>query len=79
MFLLITPSFKIKSTVLFELLYFIFSTTPSFNVVGAAPENQLAQAIGEKESEPLRAYVVTNEITNAQALERNIINESTIG
>ncbi len=55
------------------------STPPSFNVVGAAPENQLAQAIGEKESEPLRAYVVTNEITNAQALERNIINESTIG
>mgnify|MGYP003646845111 FL=1 len=25
---------------------------PVFNVVGAAPENQLAQAIGEKESKP---------------------------
>ncbi len=55
------------------------SQAPSFNVVGAAPENQLAQTIGEQKAEPVRAYVVTNEITNSQALERNIINESSIG
>jgi len=52
---------------------------PSFNVVGAAPENQLAQAIGQQDAQPVKAYVVSNEITNAQSLERNIINESTIG
>lgn len=52
---------------------------PSFNVVGVSPENQLAEAIGQKENQPLKAFVVSNEITNAQALERNIINESTIG
>ena len=55
------------------------SAPPSFNVVGAAPENQLAQVIGQQEEKPLKAFVVSNEITNAQALERNIINESTIG
>jgi DNA repair exonuclease SbcCD ATPase subunit len=54
-------------------------SAPSFNVVGAAPENQLAQAIGQQDAQPVKAYVVSNEITNAQSLERNIINESTIG
>ena len=52
---------------------------PSFNVVGAAPETQLAQAIGQQEAQPVKAYVVSNEITNAQALERNIIDGATLG
>ena len=55
------------------------AAVPSFNVVGAAPENQLAQAIGQQEAEPVKAFVVSNEITNAQALERNIIEDATIG
>lgn len=54
-------------------------TPPSFNVVGAAPENQLAQAIGEKEDKPMKAYVVSNEVSNAQALDRNIIEGASIG
>jgi len=45
---------------------------PSFNVVGAAPENQLAQAIGEQEKKPVKAFVVSSEVTNQQALDRNI-------
>ncbi len=52
---------------------------PSFNIVGAAPENQLAQAIGEKEEKPIKAFVVSNEVTNAQALERNIVESASIG
>lgn len=52
---------------------------PSFNVVGAAPENQLAQAIGNKEDKPLKAFVVSNEITNQQALDRNITEGASIG
>tara|TARA_R110001606_G_scaffold259383_1_gene407117 strand:- start:42 stop:1643 length:1602 start_codon:yes stop_codon:yes gene_type:complete len=52
---------------------------PSFNVVGAAPENQLAQAIGEQEEKPIKAFVVSNEVTNAQALERNIVEGASIG
>ena len=52
---------------------------PSFNVVGASPENQLADTIAGKEEKPLKAFVVSNEITNAQSLERNIIEGSSIG
>ena len=52
---------------------------PSFNVVGAAPENQLAQAIGEEEDKPVKAFVVSNDVTNAQALDRNIVEGASIG
>jgi hypothetical protein len=52
---------------------------PSFNVVGAAPENQLAQAIGEKEDKPIKAFVVSNDVTNAQALDRNIVEGASLG
>lgn len=52
---------------------------PSFNIVGAAPENQLAQTLGEREDKPMKAYVVSNEVTNAQALDRNIIEGASIG
>ena len=52
---------------------------PSFNVVGAAPENQLAQAIGEDNKQPIKAFVVSNDVTNAQALDRNIVEGASIG
>jgi hypothetical protein len=52
---------------------------PSFNVVGASDTNQLAQAIGQDKKEPVKAYVVSNEVTNAQALERNIVEGASIG
>lgn len=52
---------------------------PAFNVVGAAPENQLAQTIGQKEDKPVKAYVVSNEVTNQQALDRNIVEGASIG
>lgn len=52
---------------------------PAFNVVGASPENQLAQAIGEKDQQPVKAFVVSNEVTNAQALDRNIVESASIG
>ena len=51
---------------------------PVFNVVGAAPENQLAQAIGEKESKPQRAFIVASDVTSQQALDRNIIESASI-
>lgn len=58
------------------------STTPqppSFNVVGASPENQLAQAIGDRDQKPVKAFVVSNEVTTAQSLDRNIIDGASIG
>tara|TARA_Y100001937_G_scaffold91780_1_gene124242 strand:- start:697 stop:2418 length:1722 start_codon:yes stop_codon:yes gene_type:complete len=52
---------------------------PSFNVVGAAPENQLAETIGQKEQKPIKAFVVSNEVSNQQELDRNITEEASIG
>lgn len=52
---------------------------PSFNVVGASETNQLAQSIGQEEKQPVKAFVVTNEVSNAQALERNIVESASIG
>tara|TARA_R110000803_G_scaffold198057_1_gene261744 strand:- start:334 stop:2088 length:1755 start_codon:yes stop_codon:yes gene_type:complete len=52
---------------------------PRFNVVGASETNQLAQAIGEKETKPVKAFVVSNDVTNAQALDRNIVEGASIG
>ena len=54
------------------------SSPPSFNVVGASPESQLAQAIGGQSRQPVKAYVVAGEVTTAQSLERNTIKEASI-
>lgn len=54
-------------------------TAPSFNVVGASATNQLAQTIGNKEAQPIKAYVVSNDVTTAQSLDRNIIQSASIG
>jgi hypothetical protein len=46
---------------------------PSFNVVGASPLNQLTEAIAGQKQEPVRAYVVSNDVTTAQSVDRNIV------
>jgi hypothetical protein len=48
-------------------------TAPNFNVVGASSTNQLAQTIGNQQNTPVQAYVVSNDVTTAQALDRSII------
>ncbi len=52
---------------------------PDFNVVGASGTNQLAQAINGQDKQPIKAYVVSNDVTNAQALDRNIVNGASLG
>lgn len=52
---------------------------PAFNVVGASPENQLAQTLGDQQKQPVKAYVVSDEVTNAQAMDRKIIKGASIG
>ena len=52
------------------------SIPPAFNVVGASGTNQLASAIGGQSQQPIQAFVVSNDITTAQELDRNIITES---
>lgn len=55
------------------------SQAPAFNVVGASGETQLADAIGGQMQRPSRAYVVSNDVTTAQELDRNIIEGASIG
>ena len=52
---------------------------PSLDSVAASGFDQLADAIGESVSEPVQAYVVSNDITTAQSLERNIVDGAAIG
>jgi len=54
-------------------------TAPSFNVVGASETNQLAEALGEQSQQPVQAFVVSNDVSTAQELDRNIIQGATIG
>ena len=51
---------------------------PAFNTVGASDTNQLASAIGEQEQQPVQAFVVSNDVTTAQGLERNIVQGATL-
>ena len=52
---------------------------PAFNVVGQSDTNQLADAIGGQSQRPSRSYVVANDVTTSQELERNIIEGASIG
>jgi hypothetical protein len=54
------------------------SQSPAFNIVGASGQSQLAQAIAAQQRDPVRAYVVAGEVTTAQSLERNKIQEASI-
>jgi chromosome segregation ATPase len=54
-------------------------TAPSFNVVGASATNQLAQTIGNQQQQPIKAYVVANDVTTQQSLDRNIVQSASIG
>jgi len=54
------------------------SVPPSFNVVGASATSQLAETIANSEKKPQRAYVVSGDVTSAQSMERQTIEEASI-
>jgi len=54
------------------------SLPPAFNVVGASETNQLATAIGGQSQQPVQAYVVSNDVSTAQEMDRNIIEGASI-
>lgn len=56
----------------------VSSAPPAFNVVGAGGSSQLAEAIGGQSQEPMRAYVVSNDVTSAQSMDRNIIETTSL-
>ena len=51
---------------------------PAFNIVGEAPVNQLAQTINGQEQRPVKAFVVSSDVSTAQSLERNIVEGASI-
>ena len=51
---------------------------PSFNIVGASGTDQLAEAIGGQTQAPVQAYVVSNDVTSAQSMDRNIVENASI-
>jgi hypothetical protein len=50
-----------------------------FNIVGQSNLNQLAQSIGSQFNQPVRAYVVGQDVTTAQQLERQRVRTATFG
>lgn len=48
-----------------------------FNIVGQSSTNQLAGTIANRQQQPLRAYVVGNDVSTQQELDRNRIQNST--
>lgn len=52
-------------------------TAPSFNVVGTSGQNQIAQSLGNQA--PVKAYVVANDVSSQQSLDRNIVKTATLG
>ena len=53
--------------------------TFDFNLAGSTGQNQLAQTIGGQVAQPIKAYVVSSEITNQQQFDNQIQGEVTIG
>lgn len=52
------------------------SQAPEFNIVGTSGANQIADVVASQE--PVKAYVVANDVTTAQALDRNIVESATL-
>ena len=52
------------------------SAAPSFNVVGTSGINQISQSLGNQA--PVKAYVVSNDLTTAKSLDRNIVKTATL-
>ncbi len=74
-----TPAMKETSSVTGGTGGGVSIQAPDFNVVGQGSANQLGQVIGNQFGGPLRAYVVSGDISSAQELDRNITNTATVG
>ena len=52
------------------------SQAPAFNIVGTSGIDQIADVVASQA--PVKAYVVANDVTTAQSLERNIVEGATL-
>lgn len=53
-------------------------SAPSFNVVGPSGANQIAESIG-KNTPPVKAFVVGQDVSTQQGLNRSIVQNATLG
>jgi hypothetical protein len=54
------------------------ATPPDLTSVGASGVNQIADAIGQQNQQPIQAFVVANDVTTAQSLDRNIVDGASL-
>ena len=54
------------------------ATPPDLTSVSGSGVNQIADAIGQQSQTPIQTYVVANDVTTAQSLDRNIIDGATL-
>ena len=52
------------------------SQAPQFNTVGTSGFNQLSESIAGQNNRPVQAYVVANNVSSAQSLERNRVQQA---
>ena len=55
------------------------AAAPQFNIVGKTATSQLANVIASKDSQPIKTYVTTSDVSTAQAMDRNIVQGASIG
>lgn len=53
-------------------------TAPDFNVVGASAQSQLLETLGRSQDKPIRAYVVSSEVSTAQEMDRKVVEAASI-
>lgn len=52
---------------------------PDFNIVGQSASNQIAAAVQGQFQQPIKAYVVSKDVSTAQEMDRNIVGSATLG
>jgi uncharacterized membrane protein YgcG len=52
---------------------------PDFNIVGQSPSNQIAAAVQGQFKQPIKAYVVSKDVSTAQEMDRNIVGSASLG
>ena len=55
------------------------ANVPKFNIVGQSQTSQLASTISDITGEPVRAYVVSDDITSMQELQNKVLDSASIG
>jgi len=56
----------------------VSSLPPDMTSVGGSGANQLADVIGQQNQQPIQTFVVANDVTTAQSLDRNIVSGATL-